>query len=65
MKILEHKKAIKNINLQLEKQGGNCLRNTIKKIENDLKEHEVKIKEQLNSDKAVGQKIKEILKTLE
>ena len=64
MKILEHKKAIKNINLQLEKQG-NCLRNTIKKIENDLKEHEVKIKEQLNSDKAVGQKIKEILKTLE
>ena len=40
------------------------MRNTIDWIENELKEHEDKIKEQLNSGKAVDQKLKEILKLI-
>ena len=40
------------------------MRNTIDRIENDLKEHKDKIKEQLNSGKAVDQKLKEILKLI-
>lgn len=40
------------------------MRNTIDRIENDLKEQEDKIKEQLNSGKAVDQKLKEILKLI-
>ena len=40
------------------------MRNTIDRIENDLKEHKDKIKEQLNSGKAVEQKLKEILKLI-
>ena len=32
--------------------------NTIETIENNLKEHQEKIKKQLNSDKALDQKIK-------
>ena len=51
--------------MQLENQDHNYVRNTIERIENNLKEHEEKIKKQLNSDKAVDQKIKEILNTLE
>ena len=39
-------------------------RNTVKGIENDLKEHEDKIEMQINSDKGVDPKIK-ILNTLE
>ena len=57
--------AIKSIKLQLDKQDRNYVRNTIERIENNLKEHEEKIKKQLNSDKAVNQKIKEILNPLE
>ena len=34
-------------------------------MENNLKYHKEKIKKQLNSDKAVDQKIKEILNTVE
>lgn len=40
------------------------MRNTIDRIQNDLKEHKDKIKEQLNSGKAVDQKLKEILKLI-
>ena len=40
------------------------MRNTIDRIENDLKEHKDKIKEQLNSGKSVDQKLKEILKLI-
>ena len=40
------------------------MRNTIDWIENELKEHEDKIKEQRNSGKAVDQKLKEILKLI-
>ena len=50
--------------MKLENQDRNYVRNTIERIENNLKEHE-KTKKQLNSDKAVDQKIKEILNTLE
>ena len=64
-RIQEHNEAIKSINLQLEKQDRNYVRNTVDRIENNLKEHEDKIKKQLNSDKAVDKKIKEILNTLE
>ena len=64
-RIQEHNEAIKSINLQLEKQDRNYVRNTADRIENNLKEHEDKIKKQLNSDKAVDKKIKEILNTLE
>ena len=61
-------KAFKNttkLNLQLENKDRNYVRNTIERIENNVKDHEEKIKKQLNSDKAVDQKIKEILNTLE
>ena len=34
------------------------MRNTIERIENNLKEHKEKIQKQLNSDKAVDKKIK-------
>ena len=48
---------MKSINLQLRKREGNFLRNTIKKrTKKDLKKHEDKIKEQLNSGKVVDQK---------
>ena len=63
--IQEHNEAIKSINLQLENQDRNYVRNTIERIENNLKEHEGKTKKQLNSDKAVDKRIKEILNTLE
>ena len=63
--VQEHNKAIKSINLQLEKQERNYVRNTIERNENNPKEHEEKIKQQLNSGKAVNQKLKEILNTLE
>ena len=51
--------------MQLENPDRNYVRNTIERIENNLKEHEGKVKKQLNSDKAVDQKNKEILNTLE
>ena len=63
--IQEHNEAIKSINLQLENQDRNYARNTIERIENNLKEHEEKIKKQRILDKAVDQKIKEILNTSE
>ena len=63
--VQEHNKAIKSINLQLEKHERNYVRNTIERNENNPKEHEEKIKQQLNSGKAVNQKLKEILNTLE
>ena len=63
--IQKHNEATKSVNLQLENQDHNYVRNTIERIENNLKEHEEKIKKQLSSDKAVDQKIKEILNTLE
>ena len=47
---------MKSINLQLRKREGNFLRNTIKRTRKDLKKHEDKIKEQLNSSKVVDQK---------
>ena len=56
--IEEHNEVIKSIILQLDKQDRNYVRNTIETIENNLKEHQEKIKKQLNSDKAVDQKIK-------
>ena len=46
-------------------QDRNYFRNTFERIENNLKEHEEKIRKQLNSDKAVDQNIKKILNTLE
>ena len=63
--IQKHNEATKSVNLQLENQDHNYVRNTIERIENNLKEHEEKIKKQLNSDKAVDQKIKENFNTLE
>ena len=54
----EHNEVIKSIILQLDKQDRNYVRTTIETIENNLKEHQEKIKKQLNSDKAVDQKIK-------
>ena len=51
--------------MQLEDQDSNYVRNNIERIENNLIEHGEKIKKQLNSNKAVDQKIKEILNTLE
>ena len=51
--------------MQLENPDRNYVRNTIDRIENNLKEHEEKTKKQLNSDKAVDQKNKEILNTSE
>ena len=63
--IQKHNEAIKSIHLKLENQDCNYVRNTIERIRNNLKEQEEKIKKQLNSDKAVDQKIKEILNTLE
>ena len=63
--IQKHNEAIKSINLQLEKQDRNYVRNIIERTESNLKEHEQKIKKQLNSDKAVHHKYKEILNTLE
>ena len=56
--IEEHNEVIKSIILQLDKQDRNYVRTTIETIENNLKEHQEKIKKQLNSDKAVDQKIK-------
>ena len=53
-------KAFKNttkLNLQLENKDRNYVRNTIERIENNVKDHEEKIKKQLNSEKAVDQKI--------
>ena len=55
--IQEHNEAIKSINLQLKNHDHNYVRNTLERIDNNLKEHEEKIKKQLNSDKAVDQKI--------
>ena len=63
--VQEHNETIKSNNLQHEKQDRSYVKNTIERIENNLKEHEEKIKKQLSSDKAVDQKIKEILNTLE
>ena len=51
--------------MKLENQDRNYVRNTIERIENNLKGHGEKIKKQLNSDKAVDQKFKEILNTSE
>ena len=51
--------------MQLEDQDSNYVRNNSERIENNLIEHGEKIKKQLNSNKAVDQKIKEILNTLE
>ena len=62
--IQKHNEALKSINLQLENQDRNYAKNTIETIENNLKKHG-EIKKQLNSDKAVDQKIKETLNTLE
>ena len=47
--IQENNKDIKNINLQLENQDSNCVRNTVERIQNKLQEHKEKTKEQLNS----------------
>ena len=63
--IQEHNEGIKSINLQLKNHDHNYIRNTLERIDNNLKEHEEKIKKQLNSDKAVDQKTKEIFNTLE
>ena len=41
--IQEHNKPIRSINLQLENQGRNYVKNAIERIENNLKEHEEKI----------------------
>ena len=46
-------------------QDRDYFRNTFERIENNLKEHEGKIRKQLNSDKAVDQNIKKTLNTLE
>ena len=54
----EQNEAIKSINFQLEKKDINYVRNMIKRIENNVKEHKERIKKQLNSDRAVDQKIK-------
>ena len=51
--IQEHKEATQSINLQHQKQDNNYVRNTIDRTQDNLKEYEDKIKEQLNSDKAV------------
>ena len=42
--IQEHNEAIKSINLQLKNLDRNYVRNTIERIENNLKEHEEKAK---------------------
>ena len=46
-------------------QDRNYFRNTFERTENNLKEHEGKVRKQLNSDKAVDQNIKKTLNTLE
>ena len=51
--------------MQLEDQDSNYVTNNIERIQNNLIEHGEKIKKRLNSNKAVYQKIKEILNTLE
>ena len=47
--IQENNEDIKNINLQLENQDSNCVRNTVERIQNKRQEHKEKTKEQLNS----------------
>ena len=56
--IQEHNEATQSINLQHQKQDNNYVRITIDRTQDNLKEYEDKIKEQLNSDKAVDWKIR-------